>query len=160
MKDLQSVQGGPHEHAESQHPDLDRSWGHSDRSEPEKPSCLRSDTIQPSRLRLLEREPDLKSLKRQEPEQVENRRPDLELHAPVRLETSRGDNTEGGENKKQSIQKPIIKPNQKQVQSTDTEPAPPRKPDEYSNGALPAPQEVPLGLAVRLDKSLVEEWRF
>ncbi|KAG7225941.1 hypothetical protein INR49_018542 [Caranx melampygus] len=64
---------------------------------------------------------------------------------PCQTGDQQGDNTEGGENKKQSIQKPIIKPNQKQVQSTDTEPAPPRKPDEYSNGALPAPQEVPLG---------------
>lgn len=68
-----------------------------------------------------------------------------------------GDNTGGGENKNHSTQKPIMKPNQQQVQSTDTDPAPPQKPDDYSNGALPAPQEVPLGLAVRLDKSVVED---
>ncbi|XP_038549228.1 uncharacterized protein LOC119882927 [Micropterus salmoides] len=62
-----------------------------------------------------------------------------------------------GGGRKQGVQTPVKKPNQKQVQGAATDPDPPQTPDQLPGIALPRPEQVPLGLGVQLDRSLVEE---
>ncbi|XP_071351990.1 uncharacterized protein [Trachinotus anak] len=63
----------------------------------------------------------------------------------------------GGHDQKWKTQSPNKKPNQKPVQSAATDPDPPQKPVHFSNRGRPSPEEVPLGLGVRLAGDVVEE---
>ncbi|XP_056229622.1 uncharacterized protein LOC130167441 [Seriola aureovittata] len=63
----------------------------------------------------------------------------------------------GGQHQKQRTQTPVKKQNQKVVQGVDTDPDPTQKPDHFSNRAPPRAEEVPLGLAVQLDRSVIEK---